>query len=317
MCLKLLKRRRLDGFVCVFVVRKLRCLLCLRILPKTFFADSSQLMHMVIVEKDDILGGIGAVGSTVFVFLGYLWNIGVLQLVFSFLAGSFSTYIIQHKLQVQAEKRRISRDQDELMRDRVYGPLFKYLQSIAAKLERHQDPEGCYEDFPIKGIQETVNSYFFLLSDKGIIEKITKVFAGLLEYKILFSAAGDAFYDISFAELSKEFTETSRIDPGQTWVALREHRTIVRMIQLRDAILSRTDPFKLFREEGVKLEEPVIEVHAPEINPADIERMERVFTEINKTVWREKRLLDYEKKRQDLLGDLNSIIPKLREKITA
>ncbi|MCW4017988.1 MAG: hypothetical protein NWF00_04830 [Candidatus Bathyarchaeota archaeon] len=267
------------------------------------------------MEKDDVLGGIGAVGSTIFVFLGYMWNLGVIQLVFSFLAGSFSTYIIQHKLQVQSEKRRISREHDVLMRDRVYGPLFKYVQSITTRLEEHQNPAGHYNDWPLKGIQETANSHLYLLSDKGIIEKITKVCTDLSEYQTLYQAAEDAVYDVSFTELKREFVDADRVDPFQTWVSLNEHRTTVRMIHLREAVMSRTNPFKLFREDGVKCEEPKIEVHSPDKKTNDPERMEKVFTEINKTVWREKRLLDYEKKRQGLLNDLDSLIPKLREKI--
>lgn len=59
------------------------------------------------MAKDDILGTLGAIVSWIATTASFLWNIGALQIVFSFLAGAFTTYVVQRRLQLESEKRRI------------------------------------------------------------------------------------------------------------------------------------------------------------------------------------------------------------------
>jgi hypothetical protein len=46
------------------------------------------------MPKDEIIGTLGAISSAIVTAVGFLWNIGVLQLIFSFLSGAFATYVV-------------------------------------------------------------------------------------------------------------------------------------------------------------------------------------------------------------------------------
>lgn len=75
--------------------------------------------------KDDIASILGATISTIIAGLSFIYNLGVLQVLFPYLAGAFTTYAIQHRLQLESEKRAIKRQNYDLMRERIYGPLLK------------------------------------------------------------------------------------------------------------------------------------------------------------------------------------------------
>lgn len=75
--------------------------------------------------KDDVASILGAAISSVIAGLSFIYNLGVLQVLFPFLAGAFLTYVIQHRLQLESENRAIRRQDYDLMRERIFGPLLK------------------------------------------------------------------------------------------------------------------------------------------------------------------------------------------------
>jgi hypothetical protein len=72
--------------------------------------------------------------SAVLAAAGFVWNIGFFQLVFPYLAGALTTYVIQHRLQMESEKRENQRQNYELMRDKIYGPIFQGTSVLLEKV---------------------------------------------------------------------------------------------------------------------------------------------------------------------------------------
>jgi len=174
------------------------------------------------LEKEDVVSGIGAIVSTVAVVLGYLWSIGFIQLMFSFLAGSFSTYLIQHRLQVESEKRRISREHEILMRDTVYGPLFRAMNQILERLEDIRSPdEGTYDKNPMKDIEKVMEHFLFRLSEDELRNKVSRIYDDLVEYRDALQRAERAVYDIAFPKLREACSGINFTDPRRVFFTLR------------------------------------------------------------------------------------------------
>ena len=53
---------------------------------------------------DEIIGILIVVSSIIFAILGYHLNIEILTSLSTFSAGAFTTYVVQHRLQIKAEK---------------------------------------------------------------------------------------------------------------------------------------------------------------------------------------------------------------------
>ena len=78
------------------------------------------------MEKDDLITGLGAVGSTILTGLAWVWNIVPLQFFFPLIAGAFITYIVQSKLLDRSEKRKLRVKQIE----DFYIPLYLDIENI-------------------------------------------------------------------------------------------------------------------------------------------------------------------------------------------
>jgi len=266
-----------------------------------------------------VVSGIGAIVSTVAVVLGYLWSIGFIQLMFSFLAGSFSTYLIQHRLQVESEKRRIYREHEILMRDTVYGPLFQAMNQILERLEDIRRPdEGTYDKNPMKGIEKVMEHYLFRLSENELRNEVSQIYDDLVEYRDALQRAERAVYDIAVPKLREAYgSYISSTDPRSVFFTLSDHQMTIKSIGFISAILKRVNPLKLFQEAGADLESPAIEVLFRGSNVQLTKKIDEVFTEIEHSAWKENRLLEHEERRKRLADALKMTIPKLERKIIA
>jgi hypothetical protein len=89
--------------------------------------------------KDDVASILGATISTVFAALSFIYNLGVLQLLFPYLAGAFTTYVIQHRLQLESEKRAIKRQNYDLMRERIYGSMLRQINLVMDSVRKFEN----------------------------------------------------------------------------------------------------------------------------------------------------------------------------------
>ena len=268
------------------------------------------------MQKEEVIGGISAIGSTIVAILGYLWNIGFVQLVFSFLAGSFSTYLIQRRLQVESEKRRISREHRVLMRDKIYGPLFEAMSQSLEKTQEIESPDrGTINDNPLLNIQEVKEHYLFRLSEEELRNTVSKIHKDLIRYCDVLGKAERAVYDISLSKLREAYPEAKQVEPRNTFFRLMDHKMTIQTVGLIEAILKRVNPLKMFRETMSNLESPTIEIALQDYKVENLETFEKVFMKIEDLAWRENRLLEHEEQRKKIIKNLRMIIPKLEKRI--
>jgi hypothetical protein len=264
------------------------------------------------LQKEDLVGGISALVSALAATLGYLWNIGFIQLIFSFLAGSFSTYLIQHRLQIESENRRIAREHGILMRDSIYGPLFKALNQA---LDWIGDFRDVYDKNPLIDITGIMENHLYRLVDEGLRSEIWQVYDGLLKYGNLLARAKRAVYDLALSRLKESYPNVKNTDPRQTYFFLNEHGMTVKTISFETAILKRSDPIKTFQKAMGDLEDPAIEVIMDQERSNDLKKISQVYAEIEQVAWKENRLLELEKTRKELTDALRKVIPRLEDRI--
>jgi len=263
-----------------------------------------------------VISGIGAIGSTLAATIGYLWNIGFIQLMFSFLAGSFSTYLIQHRLQIENEKRRIAREHGILMRDTIYGPLFQALNQALERIEDATDPlEVSYDKNPPKKIDEVMENHLYLLVDEELKNELCKICDGLLKYRNLLARAERGVYDLAQSKLNELYPEVKNRDPRQTYFLLSEHGMPIETVRFIKAILKRSTPLSFFRKTMTDLESPEIKVIMGQEESKDLNKIGEVFAQIEGAAWKEKRLIEFESERKKLVSALKLIIPKLKDRI--
>jgi hypothetical protein len=264
------------------------------------------------LQKEDLVSGISAIASALAATLGYLWNIGFIQLIFSFLAGSFSTYLIQHRLQIESEKRRIAREHGILMRDSIYGPLFKALNQALDWIVNFGD---VYNKNPLMDIADTMENPLYLLIGEGLKNEVRRAYDELLKYGDLISMAKRAIYDLALPRLRDAYPNVKTPDPRLTNFFLNEHGMVSEYISFEKAILQRSNPIEMLQKVMDNLENPTIEVIMDQERSTDLKKIGQVYAEIEQLAWKEKRLLDFEKSRNELKDSLWKVISKLKAKI--
>lgn len=268
------------------------------------------------MHRETTIGLLGTSISVILVVVGYILDIVVLQVTFSFLAGAFSTYLIQHWLQLETERRTIKRENKILLRDKIYGSLFEAATEALTRLKSGQEMsppiDGAYS--PIEEIKDTMNNYPFLLVDMKTTSAITDICKGLVEYNFLFGKAQEAIYDIAVASITQKYPKVN-VYPNSSYFTLREHRTPVVDMTLQDAILNQIDPFEEFGKIIDKIENPTLDIRFHDINPIDNIKVKEIFEEMVERAGKEKRLLDYWARRKSLEKALDDILPVLKQKI--
>lgn len=208
------------------------------------------------MAKDDIIGIFGAVLSSVFATLGFLWNIGTLQLIFSFLAGSFATYLVQRRLQVESEKRRIRRENAIVMRKNVYGPMFKGLSEI---LEDVKSAQQSQQEIP-ESLGRVLTHYLFPTVRHDLRQKFSVILDRFEKYQSIRRATEVMIQDAIREEIAQAYNVdrgTRKILPYITLLIGKVH---VAGTPLTEILLSRIAPQDFVRIETEKWGKAQVEI---------------------------------------------------------
>lgn len=110
---------------------------------------------------DNVKAEIIAIALALIIYLlayyGLQEQIEFLPPILFFLAGAFTTAVIQHRFQVEFEKRKIKREDAITMRDKIYGPIFR---EMSKSLESVESGEGPKWD-NIEELKEMMRNNFF------------------------------------------------------------------------------------------------------------------------------------------------------------
>jgi hypothetical protein len=202
------------------------------------------------------------------------------------------------------------------MRDKIYGPLYMASNGVLSTLKINPHLNHNELGHPqVDGLNGIIDNYLFLLADKPLKELTLKIRDDIGEYAQVLSKAETAVYAVSKELIMQAFPRTS--DTVSTYFCLLDYTSPIENITLKDAVLTKVNPLLMFNEKSRKLEKPSIEWRISEINTGwvNIAQEEKLFAEIEKKVWTEKRVIDYDKKTQELLANLIRILPELRKKV--
>ncbi len=193
--------------------------------------------------KDDLAPGLGTGISAVLAALSYLSNIGALQILLSVITGAFVTYWVQSRLQVRQEQRKLARENYEMMRDNVYGPLFKSANLLSQDLKAYKAPK-------IEKIRDIMNEHPYFTAQKDIRQSIESLYSYTKNYLLLNKAAQGAAEtieaDVVFQNLVKK-----RSNSGLTLsYMLKIEEKFICNLDLRKAIIKDSTPRRILEEKA-------------------------------------------------------------------
>lgn len=261
------------------------------------------------MPKDDVWAGLGTIVSTILAALSWLWNIGFLQLLFTFLTGSLATYVVQARLQDRAEKRRVARENSALMREVIYGPLFKQMNQIKEDLNSFQASR--FEE-----ISETMRSHLYFLVASELRDTIEGFCERVKRY---------TFLDLATIGVAEQITkETSKETLKQQGSAtdlnimyrLFVGSNLITGVYLLQAILQNKAPKEIMMEKAAGLNEVTIDItvggYGYDSNEDVHKTCEMALQKLRSNALFQQR----ESERKYLISEVEKIINRLRQFIT-
>jgi hypothetical protein len=198
-------------------------------------------------SKGEVAGASVAVISSTLAILSYLWNLGILQALFTFMAGAFITYVVQHRLQIDAEKRKEKREHAILMRDNVYGLIFKEVSKILENMKLVRT-EGDAEN----NLQAIMSHYLYFTVKSDFKNQLSILLERYSKYRTIRWAAEK----MVGKSIRKELAETYHVDNSNpdnaVWLRILVGETMLSGFSLIEAIFQRKPPKKFVETEKQK-----------------------------------------------------------------
>ena len=266
------------------------------------------------MSKDDIIGIFGAALSSVFAALGFLWSIGALQLIFSFLAGSFTTYVVQRRLQIESERRRIQREDAITMRDKVYGPIFREMSEILESMELGKSP-----DWEItRRLKEMKTQYLFYNMKRDLKNKFYIICEKLEKYQTIYSSTQTLVLRKIREAVEKSHKIDVSVSLGQVRLKLElvKDAMLLDSITLEEAILQGTTPSDFIRTKKKDWGENIsIEVRVGGISK-ELSDFESLHEKVSSEMKGEPFYQAERTQRQTLVEELKMFLDQIKNFIT-
>lgn len=221
------------------------------------------------MSKEDFWAGIGTGISAIGTALAWLWNAGPLQVLFSFLTGSFATYLVQTRLQDRAEKRRIKRENFLEMRAVIYGPLFKAMNRIHGVLESSSG------ELEAEEIEKVMAHYLYFMVDGELRKAIETFYNRIKRYSVIEHATKGVAEKIT-ADTIKENLELQKQMEATVRYRLFVGSVLVKLVNLPDAILLGETPKEIIEKESAGLKGASIDITVGGYGHSDIEKVHSV-----------------------------------------
>jgi len=264
--------------------------------------------------KEEIIGILGAIASYVLAYVGFSMQVESLQFIFSFLAGAFTTYVFQHRLQVEFEKRKIKREDAITMRNKIYGPIFREMSMSLESVESGKGPEWEIVD-KLKEMMR--NNFFFFRMRKDLKSRFYALVERLYKYRSLHYATRTMI----LKEIKEAVEKDYRLDIGETIgrvflrlniddltvVYITLEQCLLRRMNLRDFIAAKR------KEWGEDITRVEVRIGGEHKTFEDFESLyESVFDELEGDPFFQKE----EKLRKSVVKELETFLGQIRDFIT-
>lgn len=261
------------------------------------------------MPKDDFWAGLGTIVSAIMAALSWLWNIGPLQLLFSFSTGALFTYIVQARLQDRAEKRQVARQNFALMRETIYGPLFGEINQISEDLKS-------FEISHLEEIDKIMDRHLYFM----VALELRKLIEGFCErvrrYTILEGATVGVAEQISL-ETSRENLERPAASSDFSIVyRLFVGNNLIKMVYLVRALLQDRTPNEILKEEAAGLTAVSINITVGGYSYPSIEDVHKTCKIALQKIRSTPMFQERESERKYLISEAEKIINRLKQFIT-
>lgn len=261
--------------------------------------------------KEEIIGILSAIVSYTLAYYGFLEQVEFLQFAFSFLAGAFTTYVFQHRLQVEFEKRRIKREDVITMREKIYGPIFRMMNKILENLELVERPEWEVT----RKLEEMKTDYLFYNMNRDLKSKFYTLVNRLDKYEGIYHATQTMILKEIRDAVKKAHSLDVSVSLGQVWLRLEIDDITVDSITLERALLQGIHPNEFIRANEKEWEDMTIEVtiRGQSKNISDFESLyKKVLDKIEgEPLYREEK-----KQRRSLVKELKIFLDQIKTFIT-
>jgi DNA gyrase/topoisomerase IV subunit A len=261
--------------------------------------------------KEEIAGIAIAVFVIILTILSYHWNVEVGKFIFAFLAGVFATYVIQHRLQRETEKREVRRQNFSLMRERVYGPILKNISLILKSVRGAEYGPALEGEESIEKIRA---DYLFYAVEKKLGKELSELLDKHEKYNRILSAATGILHDI----IREETEKTLRIDIGsdarQVVIRLEVGKIIVTSLTLVEDILLEISPQEFIKTEREKWGENVF--LTPRLYPKseifDMSMFESIYASVSDKMKNEPLFVEEKKMRMNLSVQMEKYLEDIK-----
>lgn len=262
--------------------------------------------------KEEIIGILGAFVTYILAYYGFLEQVGFLQFLSSFLAGAFTTYVFQHRLQVELEKRKIRREDAITMRDKVYGPIFREMSEVLESVEQVKRPQ-----WGITGkLEEIKNDYLFYNMSRDLKSKFYALVDRWGKYERIYHATEIMVLKEIKDAIKKVHSLDVSESSGLGWLRLEIGDIMFDSITLEQALLQGIPPNDFIRKQKKEWGEDMtikVRIGGQNKNISDFESLyEKVLDEIKgELLYREEK-----KQRQALVEELEIFLDQIKAFIT-
>jgi hypothetical protein len=258
--------------------------------------NDAQPEGMRMSDRNDIMGVLGAILSTILAALGFLWSIGFLQLIFTFLTGSLATYVFQHRLQIESEKREIERQSALEMRDEIYGPLFMELSTALENVESFA-PLGYAISEELK---ETVAHFLFFTIREDLKRKTSELLDRIGKYGSIRRAAELVVQE----HIRREVQNRYQVDIESVHIA---------SISLMNALFRNVEPQEFVKSEIQKWGDGIaVEVEIGGKRDYDLDSFSTLRSSVASATEGEPLFREERKQRSLLIEELRSYLKEIQ-----
>ena len=233
--------------------------------------------------KGEIIGGSVAAISSLFAVLSYLWDIGFLPSVFSFLSGAFITYVVQHRLQMESEKRKNEREHAILMRDKVYGLIFMEVTKLMENIN-----DGVNEYALEERLDNIMLHYLYFTVKSSLRNQLTSLLERYSKYKTIRNSAEKTLERIVSKELKRLYRVDASHPTAAAYLRIYVGETFESAITIKETVFQKVIPKDFVEKEKQKWGKNVV-VHVDisgahgEVDLKDFEQLnESVLSEVEK-----------------------------------
>lgn len=261
------------------------------------------------MHKDDLAGILGATISTVLAAAGFVWNIGFFQLVFPYLAGALTTYVIQHRLQMESEKRENQRENYELMRDKIYGPIFQGTSVLLEKVLEFEITTYPIVE-PLKGLMD---DYLFFTVAQKHRDDLAAIVDRYEKYTMVKYAAEGVVGKIVRQVVKENCDADIGHDTNSLFIRLLRADQMFEAITLKDALFLGILPSNFFDDGKTKWGgDLAVEMLVGSKRVVDLSKLDSLYNTILELV-KEEPLVDEEKyQRKALVEALQSFLEQIK-----